>query len=40
MVRPDATAHPHGGQRVLMGGAPLETAAGALIAIHGRGGSE
>ncbi len=30
-------AHPHGGQRVLMGGAPLETAAGALIAIHGRG---
>jgi predicted esterase len=37
MVRPDATAHPHGGQRVLMGGAPLEAAAGALIAIHGRG---
>ena len=27
----------HGGQRVLMGGAPLEAAAGALIAIHGRG---
>jgi predicted esterase len=37
MARPDATRHPHGGERVLLGGAPLETAAGALIAIHGRG---
>jgi predicted esterase len=38
MARPDAARHPHGGERVLLGGAPLETAAGALIAIHGRGG--
>jgi predicted esterase len=38
MARLDAARHPHGGERVLMGGAPLETAAGALIAIHGRGG--
>jgi predicted esterase len=38
MARPDAARHPHGGERVLMEGAPLETAAGALIAIHGRGG--
>ena len=38
MARPDAARHPHGGERVLMRGAPLETAAGALIAIHGRGG--
>jgi predicted esterase len=38
MARPDAARHPHGGERVLMGGAPLETTAGALIAIHGRGG--
>ena len=37
MATPDAARHPHGGERVLMGGAPLETAAGALIAIHGRG---
>jgi predicted esterase len=37
MARPDAARHPHGGERVLMAGAPLETAAGALIAIHGRG---
>ena len=37
MARPEAARHPHGGERVLMGGAPLETAAGALIAIHGRG---
>jgi predicted esterase len=37
MATPDATRHPHGGERVLIGGAPLETAAGALIAIHGRG---
>ena len=38
MARPEAARHPHGGERVLMGGAPLQTAAGALIAIHGRGG--
>ena len=38
MAKPDAGPHPHGGERVLMVGAPLETAAGALIAIHGRGG--
>src|SRR5688500_18303627 len=37
MARPDAAQHPHGGERVLVDGAPLETAAGALIAIHGRG---
>src|SRR3954453_2731821 len=37
MARPEAAPHPHGGERVLMGGAPLETATGALIAIHGRG---
>jgi predicted esterase len=37
MARLDAARHPHGGERVLLGGAPLETAAGALIAIHGRG---
>src|SRR5215212_745847 len=37
MARPDAAQHPHGGERVLLGGAPLEIAAGALIAIHGRG---
>src|SRR5918998_2043618 len=38
MARPDAARHPHGGERVLVDGAPLETAGGALIAIHGRGG--
>lgn len=37
MARPDATAHPHGGQPVLVGGAPLDSAEGGLIAIHGRG---
>jgi predicted esterase len=37
MARPEAARHPHGGERVLIGGAPLETAAGTLIAIHGRG---
>jgi predicted esterase len=37
MARPEAARHPHGGERVLIGGAPIETAAGALIAIHGRG---
>jgi predicted esterase len=37
MARPDGTQHPHGGQRVLLGGAPLDSATGGLIAIHGRG---
>ena len=37
MANPDAARHPHGGQRLLMGGAPLESATGGLIAIHGRG---
>src|SRR5215218_5533330 len=37
MARPDAARHPHGGERVLMDGAPLETATGALISLHGRG---
>src|SRR5918993_435662 len=37
MARPDEVRHPHGGQRVLLGGAPLESASGGLIAIHGRG---
>src|SRR5215213_10705451 len=37
MARPDEARHPHGCERVLMGGAPLEGAEGALIAIHGRG---
>ena len=37
MAKPEAARHPHGGERVLIGGAPVETAAGALIAIHGRG---
>ncbi len=38
MARPDAAQHPHGGERVFMAGAPLETATGALVALHGRGG--
>lgn len=29
--------HPHGGERVYLAGAPLETATGAIIAVHGRG---
>jgi predicted esterase len=37
MAKLDAARHPHGDQRVLMGGAPLESARGGLIAIHGRG---
>src|SRR5918993_2230292 len=37
MATADAARHPHGDERVLVDGAPLETAAGALIAIHGRG---
>jgi predicted esterase len=37
MATPDAVRHPHGGQRVVMGGAPLDSARGGLIAIHGRG---
>jgi predicted esterase len=38
VARPDEARHPHGGQRVLMDGAPLDGAKGGLIAIHGRGG--
>src|SRR5215210_7642662 len=37
MTRPNAARHPHGGQRMLIGGAPLNNARGGLIAIHGRG---
>ena len=37
MARPVDARHPHGGQRLLMGGAPLDSASGGLIAIHGRG---
>src|SRR5215207_3612970 len=37
MPRPDGARHPHGGQHVLMGGAPLNSTRGGLIAIHGRG---
>src|SRR5215211_5778084 len=37
MPRPDAERHTHGGQRVLMGGAPHDSARGGLVAIHGRG---
>src|SRR5919112_4833904 len=37
MARPDEAAHPHGGQRVLLGGSLLDSAGGGLIAIHGRG---
>src|SRR5918998_796661 len=37
MARTGEARHPHGGQRVLMGGAPLDGAKGGLIAIHGRG---
>ena len=29
--------HPHGGQPVLTAGEPLETATGAIVALHGRG---
>jgi predicted esterase len=38
MASPDEPRHPHGGQRVLLGGAPLDSTSGGLIAIHGRGG--
>jgi predicted esterase len=31
--------HPHGGERVLLAGTPVEEATGAIIALHGRGGS-
>src|SRR5918993_2221593 len=37
MATADAARHPHGDERVLMDGAPLETAVVALIALHGRG---
>jgi predicted esterase len=35
----DRARHPHGSQRVLMAGTPLESATGAIIALHGRGAS-
>jgi predicted esterase len=37
MARPDAVRHPHDGQRLLIGGAPPDSASGGLIAVHGRG---
>jgi predicted esterase len=37
MTRTGDAQNPHGGQRVLMTGAPIEQARGAIIAIHGRG---
>ena len=37
MANPDAARHPHGGQPVLVGEVPLDSAKGGLIAIHGRG---
>src|ERR671910_604833 len=37
MASPDEPRHPHGGQRVLLDGAALESAKGGLVAIHGRG---
>lgn len=37
MARTGEAPHPHGGERVLMAGAPLEQATGAIIAVHGRG---
>jgi predicted esterase len=33
----DHGRHPHGGQRIVTAGAPLEEATGAIVAIHGRG---
>ncbi len=39
MVQPDSGPHPHGKERVLMAGEPLESATGAIIAVHGRGAS-
>lgn len=32
-------SHPHGNERLLMAGEPLESASGAIIAVHGRGAS-
>ena len=39
MVQPASGPHPHGKERVLMAGEPLERATGAIIAVHGRGAS-
>jgi phospholipase/carboxylesterase len=39
MVQPGTGPDPHGKERVLMAGAPLEKATGAIIAVHGRGAS-
>jgi len=37
MTKTGDAQHPHGGERVLIAGAPIEQATGAIIAIHGRG---
>jgi phospholipase/carboxylesterase len=37
MARSGDSPHPHGGERVLTAGAPLDEATGAIIAVHGRG---
>jgi predicted esterase len=37
MTEGGAERHPHGGQRVVVAGAPLDQASGAIIALHGRG---
>jgi predicted esterase len=39
MGQPGSGADPHGKERVLMAGEPLESATGAIIALHGRGAS-
>jgi predicted esterase len=37
MARSGESPHPHGSERVLTTGAPLDEAIGAIIAVHGRG---
>jgi predicted esterase len=37
MASPESGSHPHQGRAVLVAGAPLEDASGAIIALHGRG---
>ena len=37
MARSGDARHPHGGERVLTAGAPLDQSTGAIIALHGRG---
>lgn len=39
MVQSGSGTDPHGNERVLMAGEPLESATGAIIALHGRGAS-